>query len=102
MTLVFSFTQSPNLPTNPPQKIYRITNTYPHNSSSPFFAAESIRPMALLKIRQIHPKPEENEACTEGGGVDESTDTVFPEEELVNSSAAGDVLPDKGAMPIFF
>lgn len=36
-----------------PQKIYRLTNTFPNNVSSPFYGKDPVKPLASLKLEQL-------------------------------------------------
>lgn len=58
----------------PPQKIHRITNTFPNNPNSPFYGPEPMKPLAILKIRRIHPKEGEALVCTPGDEIEEEED----------------------------
>ena len=68
--------QSSNLKSDPPQKIHRITNTYPNNPAAPFWGHDPITPLAKLKLRRIHPKPGDS-VCN---GNEDSDDDVFDAE----------------------
>ena len=48
---------------DPQQKIHRITNTFPNNPASPFYAPRPMTPLARLTIRRIHPKPGASPGC---------------------------------------
>ena len=65
--------QASNLKSDPQQKIHRITNTFPDNPASPFWGSEEIKPLALLQLRRIHPKPGAMPTCT-GNDEEEALD----------------------------
>ena len=49
---------------DPAQKISRISNSVPNNANSPFYGPEKMKPLAVLKIRRIHPKDGEALICS--------------------------------------
>ena len=54
--LFFTF-QASNSPSDPQQRIQRITSNHPNSPVSPFFENNPLRPLARLELRRIHPKP---------------------------------------------
>lgn len=69
--------QSRNIVTEPPEKIHRITSSYPNNRESPFYG-EPLKPMARLVISK------NKEACTTDSGESTSAENSPSTEELVS------------------
>lgn len=63
--------------TEPPEKIHRITSSYPNNRESPFYG-EPLKPMARLVISK------NKEACTTDSGESTSAENSPSTEELVS------------------
>ncbi|KAL8579501.1 hypothetical protein ACOMHN_025454 [Nucella lapillus] len=68
---------SRNQPTDPPEKIHRLTNSYPNHRDSPFFG-QRVRPMGRLVISKT------KEACTTDSGHSNSAENSPTTEELVS------------------
>ncbi|CAL1534947.1 unnamed protein product [Lymnaea stagnalis] len=65
------------MPTQPPERIHRITSTYPNNMESPFYG-EEIKPFARLTITK------NKEACTDDDGKSTSAEVSPSTDELVS------------------
>ncbi|GFN93599.1 spondin-1-like [Plakobranchus ocellatus] len=65
------------MPTRPPERIHRITSTYPNDRDSPFYG-EDIKPFARLTMRK------KKEACTDDDGKSASAENSPSTEELVS------------------
>ena len=63
--------------TDPPEKIRRITNTYPNNRDSPFYG-QPLKPMARLVIQK------NKDACTTDSGAAVSSEYSPSTDELVS------------------
>ena len=68
-------TQSPNQPTQPPEKIHNLTTTYPNDWDSPFYGQVNF-PMAKLIIRKNKDYCSEDEGDTDARVTDPSTDEL--------------------------
>ncbi|BFZ09286.1 hypothetical protein BsWGS_12325 [Bradybaena similaris] len=64
-------------PTEPPERIHRLTSTYPNNMDSPFYGVD-IKPFARLTITK------NKEACTDDDGKSNSAENSPSTEELVS------------------
>ena len=84
----------------PPQKIHRTTNTFPNNPNSPFYGPDPIKPMALLKLRRIHPKPGEPLVCTPGSEEEEEDDEGVEGGEAGFGGVEGDMDGDGVLSPM--
>lgn len=64
---------SHNIETDPPEKIHKITNTYPNHAESPFYGKEKIKPMGRLvftKTKEVCKAREAEETSEDTSAAD--------------------------------
>ncbi|KAL4233844.1 Spondin-1 [Mactra antiquata] len=66
------------IPTDPPERIHRITHTYPTHSDSPFCCNGPIKPMARVTLTKL------KEVCGGGEGDSSGEDSMPTTEDLIN------------------
>ena len=73
-----TFQNKRKIPTDPPERISRITNTHPKHPDSPFYGPNPIKPLATLTLTKI------KEVCGSDEGSQSVDDVVPSTEDLVN------------------
>ena len=92
--VLFHSLQSRNMKSEPPQRIHRMTNTFPNNPASPFYGQGPIPPLAVLTLRRIHPKAgSAHNVCT-GNETIESSDINEGVTGQLDLNAGADGLTD--------
>ena len=76
--MLLLFQNKRKIPTDPPERISRITNTHPKHPDSPFYGPNPIKPLATLTLTKI------KEVCGSDEGSQSVDDVVPSTEDLVN------------------
>lgn len=80
----FFFFQSKNVKSQPPEKIHRITNTFPAHPEAPFYnPGLQMKPVARLYLKRLYPRTDEEKCEEEEGGQPDDDDTSPTDEELI-------------------
>ncbi|CAH1799114.1 unnamed protein product [Owenia fusiformis] len=91
---------SPNRKTDPPEKIHRITNTFPKQTKSPFYDPDNpIKPLARLEIKRIYPKPGMPATC-DASSEEEADNEVGTDDNIGENPKPGMNKPGMPQDPI--
>ena len=74
----FRLYQAKNSPTQPQERIHKLTNKYPNEPRSPFYGREPIKPLATIVIKRLHPKTADE--CVEDVTIPDDPEENLPAE----------------------